>query len=236
MTDGFFQAQSIWLTPESGEVSITGGQIDAGVLDLTDYYLIPTTRTIGGSAQITVRTSLIVADGVNFSCPVHMLGADFVHRPGHEWLFPDLRGLNLIFEGGSGVVSSIEASGWPGNELSVIGAITVGGGDIGRVRLVDKYLNNESSVGDAVCGSVLSISQASVLETNGVSLFVAGDVADLLNSWIADGRIIDTTLSAGQYLEAIYDSNSGWTEVVAVPEPTALTLLLMALALSPKRR
>ena len=65
------------------------------------------------------------------------------------------------------------------------------------------------------------------IDVSGIDLFaVHGDRVGLLDGYIADGKIFDSTLCPDGYLYAVYDPDNDWTTLNAIPEPTALLLLV----------
>ena len=92
---------------------------------------------------------------------------------------------------------------------------------------------------DALYTDALSIGSGSMLDVNGLGLFVAGDAAAAMNGWIAAGMLRDSTLVAPLKLAAEFDAGTGVTLLTTfVPEPAAATLLALAVAalLSVRRR
>jgi hypothetical protein len=66
------------------------------------------------------------------------------------------------------------------------------------------------------------------VDVSEIDLFaVSSDRVSLLDGYIGEDKIIDSTLSPGQYLYAFYDSENDWTtlDVGFIPEPSTLLLL-----------
>ncbi|MFH1551206.1 MAG: PEP-CTERM sorting domain-containing protein [Planctomycetota bacterium] len=66
------------------------------------------------------------------------------------------------------------------------------------------------------------------IDVSEIDLFaVSGDNVNLLDGYIDGDKIIDSTLGAGQYLYAFYDSENHWTtlDIGFIPEPGTIALI-----------
>jgi hypothetical protein len=137
-----------------------------------------------------------------------------------------LANLTLDFEGGAGRTDTFEVSGACGGGFTdnfALAALVLGGSDVGRVRLVDLFDNGGRGLSgqEALFVGSLAIGVGSQLDLNGLHLYVEGDVAAMLDAWIADGRLIDST---GAAIAPTFNAADGWTET---PEPGTLMLLAL---------
>ena len=92
--------------------------------------------------------------------------------------------------------------------------------------MVDNFDNGKRGVlgNESLFVHGLTISEESELDLNGLLLYVEGDVESILDDWIADGRLFDSTLASG-LLNAVYVMEDDWT--VIVPEPATIGVLLI---------
>ena len=183
--------------------------------------------------QITINDRLSFGPDSTFSAvpdsTIHMAGADLEIQNTDPMKLTGLGNLTLIFEGGAAEVAELEVAGQPGGGFVsnfALGALTIGGAEDGIVDLVD-FCENAGGDQEALFVHNLSISGASTLDLNGLGLYVEGDVENTLDGWIGGvntGRLCDSTLMSGWYLDAVYDLDQDWTTLTPVPEPATVAL------------
>jgi len=204
-----------------GSLAINGGQLNtaklevAGTLDITD-----------AGAEVTVSESLTVYEGgVITAAPgvvIHMTGSEFANAGTNPNDLVDLINVTLLFEGGLADIDNFEVAGQDiGPVLEgfdrnfTLGALELGGVDIGNVRLVDSRDNQPGWIGDeALYVENLILGPGSYLDLNGLNLYY-------LQGVLNPAAIVE--LSGGSLTQ--------------IPEPATLSLLTLGcLAVLRRRR
>ncbi|MBN1343389.1 MAG: PEP-CTERM sorting domain-containing protein [Phycisphaerae bacterium] len=225
----------------AGTYAMTGGRLDAKYL------------TVGwngsGWLQISDPAEINIASGLRFGSDsrlyagpestIHMVGgAPALGSAIDNWntdaddLY-DLRNLTIVVENGY-TLTTYEVAGDVDGGFSTnfaLGSLMLGGSDVGRVQLIDSFDNRPGGGGsESLWVYDLGIGDGSSLDVNAKCLYVAGDVEAQLDVWIGgsnSGRLFDSTLAGGLYLDAVYDSGHGWTTLTVIPEPAAFSLLAL---------
>jgi|GEM_PF-2297795 len=209
----------------SGRLAMTGGTLSAGGLyvggDGHGELAI-------GDVAADVRISGDLAFGPDSAfqavsgAEIHMTGSALDNRSTSGADLAGLGNLTLIFEGGADHWSTFEAAaeniGATGGGFTadnfVIGGLTIGGIDDAKLRLVDTFDNNGDAMDDAICVNTITVNASSTLDLNGLFLYVDGNQESTLDTWIADGRLLDSTAPA---LDAVYDAGHDWTFITELP-------------------
>jgi hypothetical protein len=130
-----------------------------------------------------------------------------------------LANTQFIFDGGAADVSLFEVAGMVGGGFTnnfAVGALTLGSGTfIGEVQLIDQRDNGNRgpSSKESLFAGALLVNTGSWLDMHGYRLYVSGNVESLLDGYIADTRLRDTTIGGGYHLDAVYDTTHSWTRV-----------------------
>ncbi|MFH1417701.1 MAG: hypothetical protein ABII12_05370 [Planctomycetota bacterium] len=169
----------------SGTYVILAGVLNAGSL-LVGGSGSGTFNITGAGVDITVSDLLYFGADSTFTAAagnkIHMTGANFENESTSEVDLAGLANLELIFEGGTGQTEDLEVAcedkdtvmaGYDNNFS--LGKLTVGGADVGDVRLVDNIDNgNRGGVGgaaEALYVDSLVLNAGSVLDLNGLHLY-----------------------------------------------------------------
>jgi hypothetical protein len=212
-----------------GTCETRGGSLSADAL-IVGLQGRGTLRFLNSDANVTVSGKLHFGPDSVFEAAagvtIHMTGAALENESNDPSDLLGLSNLRLIFEGGEGVVDRFEVAGGHDGGFAgnfALGAMVLGGSDVGHARLVDWFDNGGRTWDRSEClfVSQLVINPGSSLDLYGRDLYVAGDAAALLQGYIDDGNMCDST---GRALYATYDVAYDRT---FVPEPA--TLLLLAL-------
>jgi len=164
-----------------------------GTLDIT-----------GAGAEITVSNLLSFGANGTFAAvagaSIHMTGANFENQSTNETELAGLANLELIFEGGPADTDDVEVAcedkgvvtqGYVDN--FALGKLTVGGADIGMVRLVDNTDNgNRGGTGgnaEALYVDRLELGAGSVLDLNNLHLYWRSGFVDN-GGTILNGEVI----------------------------------------------
>ena len=167
------------------------------------------------SADVTVTEKLSFGPDSEFNADagsiIHMTGSIFENESTDSDALSGLGNLEMIFEGGNEDIDTFEVAGkdigniypdgWTDN--FVLDTLTIGGDDIGKLKLVDIFDNNPNWAGQEALYVVnLNIGAGSYLDLNGLNLYY-------INSSIDPSAII------------IY--NGG----LLIPEPTTIGMLII---------
>jgi len=179
---------------------------------------------LSADAQVEVTDTLAIGPrGELRTVPgaaIRMTGSAFTNESTDPAATAGLGDLELIFEGGADVVDPFEVAGEDlGPVLAgfyenfALGALTLGGVDVGKVRLHDIFDNQEDGllVKEALYVTSLNIGAGSYLDLNGVNLYY-------LNLTDSGGTI---------------DLNGG--SMTQVPEPGTLMLIALGFPMLLKR-
>ena len=151
---------------------------------------------------------------------IHMTGSAFENKSTDPAALAGLANLTLVFEGGAAEVDPFEVAGQDmGPVLTgfadnfALGTLSLGGADIGKVRLYDTFDNqDDGSLGnEALYVTSLNIGAGSYLDPNGLNLYY-------LNFNDSSGTI---DLTGGSMTQ--------------VPEPGALMLIVVGFPMLLKR-
>jgi hypothetical protein len=193
--------------------------------------ILRVTTTLNPSA-ITFREGVrwcprgrLEVDGPAENPEIH-IGGNWVMESTDKSDFDDLKLINLVFdESGTFEVAGLIDGGFTNN--FALGGLEVSDGF--ALQLVNLY-NNGNGAAECLFAEELNIYSSASLDVFGHYMYLSGNQADLLNSWIADGRLFS---SLGP-IEAVYMPDYNWT---VVPEPTTVILLsLGALTLLRQRK
>ncbi|MBA7535825.1 hypothetical protein ES705_28083 [subsurface metagenome] len=197
--------------------------ISAGDLSTANFYVgdndSGTLNITGSAASITVSSLLHFGPDSTFTAvpgsTIHMTGSAFENENTDPTDLAGLSNLELIFEGGSEDIDPFEVAGAIDGgfvDNFALGTLTLGGVDIGQIQLVDDYDNGNRGATGKECLFLhdIDINVGSTLDVYSHLLYVESNVESMLDSWIADGRLFDST----GYLDAVYFSADNWTAVV----------------------
>jgi hypothetical protein len=199
-----------------GTYTISGGSLT--VPDLYLPYEGRGTLTIADqSAAVTISNLFQLGPKGTFCAvpgtEIHMTGASLGNHSQDPYALAGLGNVDLVFEGGSGGLDTLEvagedlgpvAAGLSGN--FALGALTLGGDDVGRVQLIDGFNNQPGSeYGEALYVRQLRLGPGSFLDLEGLHLYY-------LDAAIDD----DATIVGGLPTQ--------------IPEPAALALLALGSA------
>jgi hypothetical protein len=236
------------VTMGHGVFEVHGGAFTAGALLIgCDDPANTEFRLLSPQASITLHQRLllnIAYHGAMVAAPgsvIRLAGADLELGPEcDDGVMGDLRNVTFVFEGGPDKISRLEAATEPMREEFRLGAVRVGGEDTARVVLVDDYDQGHPTDGrEGLYTQELLIGEGSRLDCNGLPVMVVGNVEATLDEWIGGGnggRLFDSTLAPGRYLDAVYLPTYDVTTLQVVPEPAALVLLPLAAIVRPRRR
>ncbi|MCK4343395.1 MAG: hypothetical protein KAY37_16910 [Phycisphaerae bacterium] len=169
----------------SGTYTISGGSLSPGVLDV-GFGGSGTFNIDDASAQITISQLLGFGPDSTFAAvpgsTIHMTGSDFENANTNEVELAGLSNLHLIFEGGTADTDDLEVA--CEDKLAVtdgyidnfaLDTLTLGGVDVGMIRLVDNTDNgNRGGVGgnaEALYVDTLVLNAGAVLDLNGLHLY-----------------------------------------------------------------
>ncbi|MBN2584969.1 MAG: hypothetical protein JXL80_18035 [Planctomycetes bacterium] len=163
-----------------GTYDISGGSLSAA--DLVVGQDGTGTLTISdAAAQITVSNLLYIGPGGSIlAVPggvIQMTGSAFENESTDPALLADMEDLELVFEGGDQVVDTYEVAGKAlaaagENPNFILGALTIGGTKVGRVRLVDEFDNQPGWTGTEVLYvRRLTVGAGSTLDLGGLTLY-----------------------------------------------------------------
>jgi len=212
-----------------GALTITGGNFEVASLVIGNSSGSGGLNLNSDTASVTISDKLVLGPNASLSavpsCAIHMTGSAFENRSTNPADLAGLSNLTLVFEGGSGDIDPFEVPGAIDGDFGdnfALGGLQIGGADVGRVRLVDAFDNGKRTGGnECLFTRALVVNEGSQLDLGGFWLYVDGDVEAVLDGWIANGRLFDST---GTSLNVIYDGDHDWT---VVPEPATLSLLAL---------
>ena len=221
------------------------GYSGAGVFNLSGGSLTAKNVIIGpqgtwnitSSAAATKITGMLsFSAGANYSAvpavTIEMTGARLDINGTVEAVLAGLAATEFVFDGGTAVVSQVEVAGLAGGGFTnnfAVGALTLGNGtSAGVVQFLDQRNNgNRGASGkESLFAGAVFINTGSWLDMHGYSLYVSGNAESLLDGYIADSRLRDTTLGGGYYLDAVYDPAHSWTTVAVLPGGSGYASLL----------
>jgi len=215
--------KSLWLSP-NWNTTESWYTIRDGSLQ-SRYFMVgyngPATFAIeGDSAVVTVSEKFHLGHYSTFTAApgatIHMTGAAFENESTDPDALAGLGNLELIFEGGSADTDPFEIAGedrgavWDGFVRNfILGGLTLGGADVGRVQLVDNFDNGNrggpAGPAEALYLHDLTIGSRSIFDMNNLHVYYDGSFIN------RGGRI--------QNGQPIY-----------IPEPATLALLAAGLA------
>jgi len=179
-------AGTLWIGYEGGSngtYETSGGTLDvanlvvgggtAGTLEINDA-----SAQIAVSQKLRLRSkaSIVAVSGA----AIHMTGAAFENESTDPAAMAGLANLKLIFEGGAAALDSFEvagrdfgavAEGWIEN--FVLGGLTLGGADAGRIQLVDLFDNQPDWEGQEALyvEDLAFVGPGSGVDLNGLNLY-----------------------------------------------------------------
>jgi hypothetical protein len=209
---------------EMAQGTLSVGELHVG-LSFSDGDAPGTLRFLDPAAKIEVSVEMLIhPQGRLEAAPgtvIHMTGSAFDNRCTDPSAADDLSDLLMVFEGGVGDLDPFEVAGrdlgadpgaFSGN--FALGALIIGGSDVGRVQLVDNTDNHPDWGGpEALYVNALKVAPGCELDLNGLNLYY-------LQGHIPDGAIL----------------NTGGGALVQVPEPTAFASLMVCALVSLCRR
>lgn len=216
---------------QTAELALEGGlvRVSAGMLDVGDLYVghngAGTLNIDDPAADITVSSRLSFGPGGALiaagGAAVHMTGSALENQSADPAALAGLENLTLIFEGGTAAADDVEAAGqdigavpagWEGN--FALGTLTLGGVDVGRIRLVDEHDNQQDGpANDALYVHNLILSTGATIDLNSLKLyFLKGGQPERLFAGDAnltgDVDLMDLTILANNWQL----SPRGWLE------------------------
>lgn len=198
------------------------------------------------AAEVTVSGPLHFGPDSAFTCAAGATirlvgpGAAVVNENPDPTDLPGLSGLALEFLPGEGGFACFEAAsaldgGFVDNLALEALTLCSEGELVSLLRLVDDCDNGHRGAAGRECvfARSLWIEGESQLDLAGVRLYLEGDVVLLAEGWVAEERIVDSTIPP-ELIEVFYDPGNGWTEVM--PEPATLLLLAAGACMGLRRR
>ena len=217
----------------TGSYSISAGTANCSGLQIGDGGT-GSLNISHSSAQVTVGDVLLFGTSGTFTCvtgtTVNMTGglldaAEFINESQDSTKITGLSNLTFTFEDpyntGSNhnfEVAGAEDGGFVNNFATK--SFVIGVTNTADVKLVDDCDNgNRAGGNECLFLHELTINSGSTLDLNALKLYLEGDVETQVDQFIADNKLIDTTLVGDESLDAVYDSNNLWTtmEMVVVP-------------------
>ena len=168
-----------------GQFDVTGGNLTVaeleigGSADSNGVFSVTTESEIEVSRRLTLRDdgSLLLDQETTF----HMTGSDFQNYSTDASQYGDLDKLTLVFEGGILVNDLFEVGGEDLGETGsfdnnyLLDHLQIGGVDFSRLILIDEFDNQLHSDGkEALYLNELSVLPGSILDLNGINLYVNG--------------------------------------------------------------
>ena len=161
---------------------ITMGYDGPGILNITTS---SPHITVSQQLQLGPRADLNVVPGAK----IHMTGAAFQNESKDPDALAGLGNLNLIFEGGTADTDPFEVAGkdqgavWGGFVKNfTLGQMTLGGADVGCVRLVDNFDNGNrggpAGAAEAQYVKRLQVGAGSTLNLNNLNLYYLSGAID----------------------------------------------------------
>lgn len=175
------------------------------------------------AAEMTISETLTLGENSTFDAvsgaAIHMTGADFENLNTNEAALAGLANLELIFEGGSGDTDELEVGSEDKGAVEAgfvdnfaLGKLTLGGADVGMVRLVDNTDNgNRDGTGgnaEALYVDRLELGAGSVLDLNNLHLYWCTEFVDNGGS-ILNGQVwqVETCLAVEIDIRPWSDAN-----------------------------
>jgi hypothetical protein len=164
----------------SGTYTISAGQLTTDSLYVGYYNGSGVFNISGAAANITVSSLLSFGTNSIFTAvagsTIHMTGSDFENKSTGPNDLAGLSNLELIFEGGQASIDPFEVASQDDGAVMerdfTLGTLTLGGADIGQVKLVNNYDNQPDwGGGEALYVYNLNIGVGSYLDLNGLNLY-----------------------------------------------------------------
>jgi hypothetical protein len=204
------------------QYTLNNGTCEVARLEIGNQEIMPmpscTLSISGAYARLCVSSSLCFgARAVLDAAPdreISLTNASVEIRGTDSEALADLANVTLHWQGGGGPPCSLEAAARRGGGFVTnfaIGKLYVENGV--SLQFVDAYDNGRRGSTETVFLHDCDIGSDAELDLNGCGLYVEHDVAALLDGWIADGRLTDSSMLPDEYLDAVYVPANDWTVV-----------------------
>lgn len=169
-----------------GLLNVSGGQMTIGSLEVGTHTGEGQFVISNAASNIEILDSLAFGPDGSFTAvpgsTVHMIGSDFENHSTDAGDLADMINLNFIFEGGTANIDPFEVAGEDMGAIMAgfadnfaLGTLTLGGVDVGNVKLVDTFDNQLASFGsEALYVENLILGPGSYLDLNGLNLYYLG--------------------------------------------------------------
>ncbi len=171
------------MSDSNGTYTISGGQLNVEFLIIAFGESVGTFNISHRDANVTISSLLHFGPGSAFTsvpgATIHMTGSNFENQSTDPNNLMGLNNLEFIFEGGNVDIDNFEvggidygttAKGLNGN--FAMDVLTLGGLDVGKVKLVDDVDNqNDGISNEALYVYDLNVTAGSYLDLNGLKLY-----------------------------------------------------------------
>ncbi|MHB1037937.1 MAG: PEP-CTERM sorting domain-containing protein [Pirellulales bacterium] len=191
--------------------TLGGGSLTTKYLTIEGGVDLPATLDLANPAAIlTVSNTLSFQPGTVIKAAagatIHMTGSTFENESTNPAALAGLESLGLVFEGGTQDVDNFEVAGQNLGAIPAgfktnfaLGRLTLGGADIGKIKLVDAIDNQPGSVGkESLYVWDLAVGNGSSLDLGGLNLYYrAGSIAPGATIVANGGNLVPVTVYDG---------------------------------------